>query len=182
MNSYKYVITNINYYRLLNKFTQRELAERCGYSFEYIRRILSPKYIDNKKNITLQVVYDIAQALNIDVELLLTSNVKSEKRYRTTVNKVNTSNNIKKSVWIYERVAINLTYYINKLGNDQEVKKMLPNMKGIKLISSMTNITEKRLKNIMTLKGYPKIEELTKISNAIGVPIQKLVEDEIFAD
>ena len=97
MNSYKYIVSKINYYRLLNNLTQRELAERCGYSFEYIRKILSPKYInDNNKNITLQVVYDIAQALNVDVELLLTSNIKNEKRYSTTINKVNTINNIKK--------------------------------------------------------------------------------------
>ena len=178
MNSYKYIVSKINYYRLLNNLTQRELAERCGYSFEYIRKILSPKYInDNNKNITLQVVYDIAQALNVDVELLLTSNVKNEKRYSTTINKVNTINNIKKSIGIYERVAINLRYYINNFGNDKEEKELFPNVKAIKLISSMTNITEKRLKNIMTLKGYPRIEELTKISNAIGVPIQKLVDD-----
>ena len=35
-------------------------------------------------------------------------------------------------------------------------------------------------KNIMALKGYPKIDKFGRIADVIGIPIQKLVDDGTF--
>ena len=64
---YEVVAKNIKYYRKSRKITQAELAERTEYSHEFIRRIEAP---NSKKNFSLDAVSNIADALDIDIELL----------------------------------------------------------------------------------------------------------------
>lgn len=64
---YTNIAKNIKKYRLLNKMTQEELAKITGYSYAYIRRIEGPKCI---KNFSIETIYQISKALNIDIKQL----------------------------------------------------------------------------------------------------------------
>ena len=66
-NVYQLVASNIKYYRKLRKLTQGALAEKTGYSHEYIRRIEAPNI---KKNFSIDTISNIASALDIDIKLL----------------------------------------------------------------------------------------------------------------
>ncbi len=59
---YEVVSKNIRKYRKLRKYTQQQLAQRSGYSYEFIRRIESQKA---KKYFSIRTVDIIAQALDI---------------------------------------------------------------------------------------------------------------------
>jgi len=64
---YELIAKNIKYYRKEKKMTQAELAEKTEYSHEFIRRIEAP---NSKKNFSLEAVSNIANALDIDLDLL----------------------------------------------------------------------------------------------------------------
>lgn len=66
-NIYVIVSKNIIKYRKLKKLTQKELAQKCGYSYAYIRRIEGPKCSKTFSILTLQ---NISQALGIDIKNL----------------------------------------------------------------------------------------------------------------
>jgi len=64
---YEIVAKNIKFYRKSKKMTQAQLAEKTEYSHEFIRRIEAP---NTKKNFSIDAVSNIANALDIDIELL----------------------------------------------------------------------------------------------------------------
>ncbi len=64
---YEIIAKNIKYYRKIKKMTQAELAEKTEYSHEFIRRIEAP---NSKKNFSIDAVSNIADALDISIELL----------------------------------------------------------------------------------------------------------------
>lgn len=64
---YEIVAKNIKYYRKNKNMTQAQLAEKTEYSHEFIRRIEAP---NSKKNFSIDAVSNIANALDIDIELL----------------------------------------------------------------------------------------------------------------
>lgn len=64
---YEEVAKNIKYYRKSKNMTQAELAEKTEYSHEFIRRIEAP---NSKKNFSIDAVSNIANALDINIELL----------------------------------------------------------------------------------------------------------------
>lgn len=66
-NIYLIISNNIKKYRLKRNLTQKELAIKCGYSYAYIRRIEGPRC---SKNFSIQTLYNIATALNIDIKNL----------------------------------------------------------------------------------------------------------------
>lgn len=181
MNIYKTIISNIKCFRKYKNITQRQLSELADYSFEYIRRIESPKYIEGGNPISIQVLYDISKALDIDIGLFFVEEIRYIK-YIVSSGIIDKRKSEVLQMGIHETVAANLKRYINELDNSQEFKEMFPNITAIKWISNMTNIKERRIKNIMTLKAYPKIDELGRIADVIGIPIQKLVDDGTFED
>ena len=61
---YNIVANNIKYYRKKNSYTQLLLAEKSGYSHEFIRRIEAPNI---KKQFSLDTIFNISKSLNIDV-------------------------------------------------------------------------------------------------------------------
>lgn len=61
---YLTIARNIRKYRIKNGMTQHELAVKTGYSYAYIRRVEGPKCI---KNFSIQTVYNISNALGIDI-------------------------------------------------------------------------------------------------------------------
>lgn len=64
---YEIVAKNIKFYRKSKNMTQAQLAEKTEYSHEFIRRIEAP---NSKKNFSIDAVSNIANALDIDIELL----------------------------------------------------------------------------------------------------------------
>lgn len=64
---YDVIARNIKFYRKSRNMTQAELAEKTEYSHEFIRRIEAP---NSKKNFSIDAVSNIADALDINIELL----------------------------------------------------------------------------------------------------------------
>lgn len=64
---YDIIAKNIKFYRKSRNITQAELAEKTEYSHEFIRRIEAP---NSKKNFSIDAVSNIADALDINIELL----------------------------------------------------------------------------------------------------------------
>ena len=64
---YEIIARNIKFYRKSKNMTQAELAEKTEYSHEFIRRIEAP---NTKKNFSIDAVSNIANALEINIELL----------------------------------------------------------------------------------------------------------------
>ena len=67
---YLLVARNIKKYRKIKGMTQKELASISGYSYAYIRRLEGPKC---EKNFSIQTIYEIANALDIDIKELFTN-------------------------------------------------------------------------------------------------------------
>ncbi len=63
-NIYKIVSSNVKYYRKKLNYTQSILAEKSGYSHEFIRRIEAPNM---KKYFSVEAIFNLSKALNIDV-------------------------------------------------------------------------------------------------------------------
>ena len=68
---YQVVSKNIKKNRLKKRMTQKKLAEQTGYSYEYIRQIES-KYCSKK--FSLEVIYKISKALNINIKNMFDDN------------------------------------------------------------------------------------------------------------
>lgn len=64
---YNIVAANIKKERIAAGITQQELADRTGYSHEYIRRIEAP---NRTSGFTIESVYVISKALCIPIEVL----------------------------------------------------------------------------------------------------------------
>lgn len=67
LDVYELIAKNIKYYRKSRNMTQAELAEKTEYSHEFIRRIEAP---NSKKNFSIDAVSNIANALDININLL----------------------------------------------------------------------------------------------------------------
>ena len=65
---YKQIGTNIGEYRRKNKISQEKLAQKVGISFSYISQIEAPNVV---KKMSIEVLYDIANALGVKIEDLL---------------------------------------------------------------------------------------------------------------
>ena len=74
---YELITKNIKYYRKNRNMTQAELAEKTEYSHEFIRRIEAP---NSKKNFSIDAVSNIANALDIDIELLFEKREDNEEK------------------------------------------------------------------------------------------------------
>jgi len=68
---YLILIKNIKKYRKINNLTQEELAEKTDLSSSYIKQIESSR---DFKNITLNTLFKIAKALNVETKDLFTKN------------------------------------------------------------------------------------------------------------
>jgi len=64
---YIIIAKNIKKYREKSNLTQKELALKSGYSYAYIRRVEAPKC---NKNFSIQTVYNLSKALEIEIEYL----------------------------------------------------------------------------------------------------------------
>ena len=75
---YEYItlIKNIKKYRIMNNLTQEQLAEMTDLSSSYIKQIESQRYF---KNITINTLFKIAKALNINVSDLFSQTTQKTK-------------------------------------------------------------------------------------------------------
>ena len=62
---FKVISENIKKYRIENNLTQRELADKVGISLSYLSKIEASNC---NKSFSLHVLFDIADALNIDIK------------------------------------------------------------------------------------------------------------------
>lgn len=65
---YKNIGIKISKYRIKRGLTQEELANKIGISYSYLTQIEAPNVV---KKMSLEVLFDIAKALNIDIKDLL---------------------------------------------------------------------------------------------------------------
>lgn len=65
---YKNIGIKISKYRNKKNLTQEELANKVGISYSYLTQIESPNVV---KKMSLEVLFDIADVLNIDIKDLL---------------------------------------------------------------------------------------------------------------
>lgn len=65
---YKEIGIKISKYRVKKGLTQEELANEVGISYSYLTQIEAPNVV---KKMSLEVLFDIAEVLNIDVKELL---------------------------------------------------------------------------------------------------------------
>ena len=61
---YNLISNNIKYYRKKLNYTQMMLAEKSGYSHEFIRRIEAPNM---KKYFSIETIFNLSKALNIEM-------------------------------------------------------------------------------------------------------------------
>ncbi len=73
MDIYEQIAANIKKYRKESGLTQAELAEKVEVSHEFIRRIESKK---GRKTFSIDTIYKISLALNIDIAKLFEPNEK----------------------------------------------------------------------------------------------------------
>lgn len=66
--AFKRISKNIKNIRIEKNMTQQELAERAGISLSYLSKI---EEINCNKSFSLHVLFDIADALGVDVKKLL---------------------------------------------------------------------------------------------------------------
>lgn len=67
-DKYKNIGIKISKYRVKNGLTQEQLANKVGISYSYLTQIEAPNVI---KKMSLEVLFDIADILNIDIKDLL---------------------------------------------------------------------------------------------------------------
>lgn len=65
---YKNIGVNISKYRMQKRLTQEELANKVGISYSYLTQIEAPNVL---KKMSLEVLFDIADVLGIDIKDLL---------------------------------------------------------------------------------------------------------------
>lgn len=65
---YKQIGRNIGKLRRKKKLSQEELANKVGISFSYLSQIEAPNVV---KKMSLEVLFDLASALDVDVKDLL---------------------------------------------------------------------------------------------------------------
>ena len=80
---------------------------------------------------------------------------------------------------IYEKVSVNILYYMNKLQNDDAFKNQYPNITVEEYLVTKTKIKPKRLSNILTDKGKAKIDEIYAISLALNVKLSDIITYEV---
>ncbi len=76
MDIYEQIAKNIKKYRKEVGLTQAQLAEKVEVSHEFIRRIESKK---GRKTFSIDTIYKISLALNIDIAKLFEQNEKEPK-------------------------------------------------------------------------------------------------------
>lgn len=80
---------------------------------------------------------------------------------------------------IYEKIAINILYYMDKLQKDEEFQKQCPGITAGEYLVDKTGIKPKRLNNILTGKGKTRLDEIYKIAMVLNMKISDIITQEV---
>lgn len=80
---------------------------------------------------------------------------------------------------IYEKIALNTLYYMDKLQKDKDFQSQCPGITVGEYLAVKTGIKAKRLNNILTAKGKARIDEVYKIAIVLGVRVSDIVNQEV---
>ncbi len=80
---------------------------------------------------------------------------------------------------IYENIGNNIKYYMNELENNINFKRECPNVTAFEYLIEKTEISSKRLDNIISGKAKTRIDELYLITKALEVRINDVLSKEV---
>lgn len=80
---------------------------------------------------------------------------------------------------IYESIGNNIKYYMNQLENNIEFKKECSKVTAFEYLVEKTEISSKRLNNIINGKARTRIDELYRITKVLGVRIDNVLSKEV---
>lgn len=80
---------------------------------------------------------------------------------------------------IYESIGNNIKYYMNQLENNIEFKNECPNVTAFEYLAEKTEISSKRLNDIINGKARTRIDELYRIVKVLGVRIDDILSKEV---
>ena len=80
---------------------------------------------------------------------------------------------------IYQKIAINISKFIDELNNDETCKKENPNINAKEYVSIHTGIKIKRLNNIMKGIAKTRIYEVYRIAVVLDIEITDIITDEV---
>lgn len=80
---------------------------------------------------------------------------------------------------IYESIALNIKFYMNELENSIEFKSEHPNVTVFEFLIEKTEISSKRLNNIVNGKARTRIDELYIIAKALGIRIDDILSKKV---
>lgn len=82
---------------------------------------------------------------------------------------------------IYDKVAYNILYYMDELSKSEKFIGAFPDVTIFEYICAKTNITPKRLAKILEIgtKRKTRIDEVYRISIALGVNINEIISNEV---
>lgn len=80
---------------------------------------------------------------------------------------------------IYQKIAINISKFIDELNSNENFKKENPNTSAKEYVSIHTGIKIKRLNNIMKGIAKTRIYEVYRIAVVLGIEITDIITDEV---
>ena len=80
---------------------------------------------------------------------------------------------------IYEKIAINILYYMDKLQKNEKFQKQCPDITAGEYLAVKTGIKPKRLNNILAAKGKARLDEVYKIAKVLNVKISDIITQEV---
>lgn len=80
---------------------------------------------------------------------------------------------------VYESIGDNIKYYMNELENNIEFKKVCPKVTVFEYLVEKTEISSKRLNDIISGKARTRIDELYRIAKVLGVRIDDILSKEV---
>ena len=80
---------------------------------------------------------------------------------------------------IYEKIAINILYYMDKLQKDEEFQKQCSGITAGEYLVAKTGIKTKRLNNILNRKGKTRLDEVYKIAMVLNIKISDIITQEV---
>lgn len=82
---------------------------------------------------------------------------------------------------IYDKVACNILYYMDKLEKNEEFIKECSGMTAFEYLCNKTEISPKRLSTILNIgeKRRPTINEIYRISVVLGIGVENIISSEV---
>lgn len=82
---------------------------------------------------------------------------------------------------IYDKIAYNILYYMDKLDKDEEFVKKSPNITAFEYLCGEAEITPRRLSTILKIgeKKRPTVNEVYRICTVLGIGIENIISNKV---